>query len=266
MTLTGVGKFNRYAGIGKGRELYADISVPQGDFVVESPHFKQIPAVDHVLAIIGFSLLDGASEPNSALVVTRPKPFADKAADSAQAMIRRISEAGLHIQQANVLPFNLPPIIGLSTSGGFEYQLQALEGQNPAAMSSVASALISAANPIQGLRASFRLSLRPIRPSISTSTAARLRRSASMSAISLPRFGPRLAASMSTTSIFTAYLAGQRAGRGVRPCRYLGHLADLFAQQHRPDGTDKVACRHQDRNRTSGDHPLQQLSFCDRER
>ena len=31
-----------------------------------------------------------------------------------------------------MLPFNLPPIIGLSTSGGFEYQLEALEGQNPA--------------------------------------------------------------------------------------------------------------------------------------
>ncbi len=30
-----------------------------------------------------------------------------------------------------VLPFNLPPIIGLSTSGGFEYQLDALEGQDP---------------------------------------------------------------------------------------------------------------------------------------
>ena len=45
-----------------------------------------------------------------------------------------------------MLPFNLPPIIGLSTSGGFEYQLEALEGQDPAAMGSVASGLIGAAN------------------------------------------------------------------------------------------------------------------------
>jgi multidrug efflux pump subunit AcrB len=45
-----------------------------------------------------------------------------------------------------VLPFNLPPIIGLSTSGGFEYQLEALEGQDPAAMASVTGALIAAAN------------------------------------------------------------------------------------------------------------------------
>ena len=32
------------------------------------------------------------------------------------------------IRTANVVAFNLPPIIGLSTSGGFEYQLEALRG------------------------------------------------------------------------------------------------------------------------------------------
>ena len=45
-----------------------------------------------------------------------------------------------------MLPFNLPPIIGLSTIGGFEYQLEALEGQDPAAIGSVTSGLIGAAN------------------------------------------------------------------------------------------------------------------------
>ncbi len=37
--------------------------------------------------------------------------------------------AAQQIRSANVFPFNLPPIIGLSTSGGFEYQLQNLEGR-----------------------------------------------------------------------------------------------------------------------------------------
>jgi multidrug efflux pump subunit AcrB len=63
-----------------------------------------------------------------------------------QALIRRTFAAGSQIRQANVLPFNLPPIIGLSTSGGFEYQLEALEGQDPAAIGSVVSGLIGAAN------------------------------------------------------------------------------------------------------------------------
>jgi hydrophobe/amphiphile efflux-1 (HAE1) family protein len=109
---------------------------------------KQMPAVDHVLSIIGFSLLDGASEPNSAFMVARMKPFADRqaAADSVQATIQRTFGAGTQIRQANVLPFNLPPIIGLSTSGGFEYQLEALEGQDPASLASVMGGLIGAAN------------------------------------------------------------------------------------------------------------------------
>ena len=109
---------------------------------------KQMPAIQHTLSIIGFSQLDGASEPNSAFMVARLKPFADRKAaeDSVQALIRRTYAGGAQIRQANVLPFNLPPIIGLSTSGGFEYQLEALEGQDPAAIGSVTSALIAAAN------------------------------------------------------------------------------------------------------------------------
>lgn len=109
---------------------------------------KQIPAIDHVLSIIGFSLLDGGNEPNSAFMVARMKPFADRqaAADSVQSTIRRTFGAGAQIRQASILPFNLPPIIGLSTSGGFEYQLEALEGQDPAAIGSVVSGLISVAN------------------------------------------------------------------------------------------------------------------------
>ncbi|MGO4713432.1 efflux RND transporter permease subunit [Bradyrhizobium sp. 2TAF24] len=109
---------------------------------------KPLPGVAHVLSIVGFSLLDGASEPNATFIVVRLKPFADRTAvtESAQALIGRTFGAGSQVRQASVLPFNLPPIIGLSTSGGFEYQLEALEGQDPAAMSSVMGGLIGAAN------------------------------------------------------------------------------------------------------------------------
>ena len=109
---------------------------------------KGMPAIEHTLSIIGFSLLDGGSLPNSAFLVARLKPFADRtaAADSAQALIRKVFAAGSQVREANVVAFNLPPIIGLSTSGGFEYVLEALEGQDPAAMSSVMGGLIGAAN------------------------------------------------------------------------------------------------------------------------
>jgi hydrophobe/amphiphile efflux-1 (HAE1) family protein len=136
--------------------FFISVQLPDGASVARTSEvtkqvealLKQMPAVEHTLSIIGFSLLDGASEPNNAFVVVRLKPFAQRTAagDSAQALIGRTFALGSQIRQANVLPFNLPPIIGLSTSGGFEYQLEALEGQDPASMGSVASGLIAAAN------------------------------------------------------------------------------------------------------------------------
>ena len=50
------------------------------------------------------------------------------------------------VRSASVFPFNLPPIIGLSTSGGFEYQLENLEGRDPVEMASVTQGLVAAAN------------------------------------------------------------------------------------------------------------------------
>jgi hydrophobe/amphiphile efflux-1 (HAE1) family protein len=109
---------------------------------------EKLPGLEHTLSIIGFSLLDGANEPNSAFMVVRLKPFEDRrdAAQSAQALIVRTFRDAAPIRQASVTPFNLPPIIGLSTSGGFEYELEALEGQEPATMGSVTQGLIGAAN------------------------------------------------------------------------------------------------------------------------
>jgi hydrophobe/amphiphile efflux-1 (HAE1) family protein len=109
---------------------------------------KGLPAVEHTLSIIGYSLLDGGNLPNNAFLVVRLKPFADRpaAADSAQALIRKVFAEGSRIREAKIVAFNFPAIIGLSTGGGFEYVLEALEGQEPAAINSVMGGVIAAAN------------------------------------------------------------------------------------------------------------------------
>ncbi len=108
----------------------------------------KMPQVENVLSIVGFSLLDGGAQSNAAFVVVRLKPFAERtaAADRAQAVIGRVFGQAQQIRSAMVFPFNLPPIIGLSTSGGFEYQLDNLEGRDPAEMGSVMGGLLAAAN------------------------------------------------------------------------------------------------------------------------
>jgi HAE1 family hydrophobic/amphiphilic exporter-1 len=50
------------------------------------------------------------------------------------------------IPSANIFPFNLPPVVGLSTAGGFEYMLESIEGADAASMASVTYGLLAAAN------------------------------------------------------------------------------------------------------------------------
>ncbi len=116
-----------------------------------------MPQVQGLLSIVGFSLLDGGNQSNSAFVVVRLKPFQDRlaAADGARAVIGRVFGGVSQIRSANIFPFSLPPIIGLSTSGGFEYQLENLEGREPAEMASVVGGLLAAANQDQRLSRVF---------------------------------------------------------------------------------------------------------------
>ena len=109
---------------------------------------KQMPQIQNVFAVIGYSILDSVNEPNAAFIVPTLKPFGDRAgaANSAQSLIARVFAEGQQIRTATIIPFNLPPIIGLSTTGGFEYELEGLEGQDPAAMNSVMQGLLAAAN------------------------------------------------------------------------------------------------------------------------
>jgi hydrophobic/amphiphilic exporter-1 (mainly G- bacteria), HAE1 family len=109
---------------------------------------RPMPQIEAVLSIVGFSLLDGGNQPNAAFLVSRLKPFHDRQGpeDGVRAVLGKIFGAAQQIRSAIVFPFNLPPIIGLSTSGGFEYQLENLEGRPPEDMASVMQGMVAAAN------------------------------------------------------------------------------------------------------------------------
>ena len=128
---------------------------------------KDLPQIQNVLAIVGFSLLDGGNQSNAAFMVMRMKPFADRtaAADKVKAVIGRMAGQLQAIRTATIFPANLPPIIGLSTGGGFEYQLQNLEGRDPVDMGPVLNGLLAAANQDPALTRVFS-TFTPTTPSI----------------------------------------------------------------------------------------------------
>ena len=109
---------------------------------------QAIPGVADISTVVGYSTLDGLSKSNSAYFIVLLKPFDERAepGQDVDSIIRRVRAEGAAIREANIIPFNVPPIIGLGTSGGFEYQLLDLQGGDPADLAAVARGLIFAAN------------------------------------------------------------------------------------------------------------------------
>ena len=135
--------------------FFVSLQLPDGASVARTgrvmgrleTEIAKMPGVADTFAIIGFSILDSSQEPNAGFMFVRLKPFADRhgAATGVDALVRRVFGLGAGIRSANVLAQNLPPIIGLATTGGFEYQLDALEGQDPASLNSTMGGLMAAA-------------------------------------------------------------------------------------------------------------------------
>jgi hydrophobic/amphiphilic exporter-1 (mainly G- bacteria), HAE1 family len=101
-----------------------------------------------VLSVTGFSFLDGLSKSNSGFAVVTMKPFAEREdpARSVVAAIGTVMTKGAAMRDAQVFAFNLPPIMGLGTGSGFEYQLLDLQGRPPAELAATAGGLMVAAN------------------------------------------------------------------------------------------------------------------------
>ncbi len=118
---------------------------------------KDIPGVADISSVVGYSTLDALSKSNSAYFIVLLKPFAERTGEGedVNSIIAKVRAEGAAIREANIVPFNVPPIIGLGTGGGFEYQLLDQRGGDPADLAAVARGLIFAANQDPKLKAVF---------------------------------------------------------------------------------------------------------------
>jgi len=136
--------------------FFVNVQLPDGASVARtSETVRQVeqlvsglPQVANVTSVIGYSLLDSFSASNNAFMIVQLKPFAEReaAADKVQVLIGQVFGGVQQIRSAMILPFNLPPVMGLSTSGGFEAMVESLEGADPATMGGIANAIVGAAN------------------------------------------------------------------------------------------------------------------------
>jgi len=109
---------------------------------------RPIPGVQGLISVVGLNFIDYVPSSNQAFFVIRLKPY-DERTDPAQsvgAIIARLRPQMSAIQGAVAFPFNLPPILGLGSTGGFQYALEALQGQSASDVAAALRGLVVAAN------------------------------------------------------------------------------------------------------------------------
>jgi hydrophobic/amphiphilic exporter-1 (mainly G- bacteria), HAE1 family len=136
--------------------IFAALRLPEGvslnrtETVVKEVEdiVRPIPGVEGVLSVVGLNFIDYVASSNQAFFVIRLKPYEARTekSQSAGAIIARLRPQMAAIKGAIAFPFNLPPILGLGSTGGFQYALEALQGQPPTDVAATLRGLIVAAN------------------------------------------------------------------------------------------------------------------------
>jgi len=136
--------------------FFATLALPEGasinrtQAVVEQAEniIRPIPGVEGVLSVVGFNFIDGLASSNQAFFVIRLKPYEQRTdpSQSVGAIIDKLRPQLAALEGAIATPFNLPPIIGLGNTGGFQFVLEALQGQPPSDIATTVRGLVVAAN------------------------------------------------------------------------------------------------------------------------
>lgn len=106
------------------------------------------PAVDSVLSVPGFSMLNGSSTSNSGMMIVNLKPWSERTApgEHQSAILARTQAKLFTYPNANAMAFEVPPIPGLGQTGGVEFVLQDTLGRSPQALASTMRGLVLRAN------------------------------------------------------------------------------------------------------------------------
>ena len=120
---------------------------------------ETLPGVRNYVSVPGYSFINGLALSNSGFLFVNMKPFHERtqANESVFAALGEVRRFGATLPAANVLGVNLPPIIGLGTGSGFEFQPEDFTGGKVEDFASVARGLLIAANQDDRLRAVFTL-------------------------------------------------------------------------------------------------------------
>ncbi len=118
------------------------------------------PGIETVVALVGFDLLTGANQTNSATLFARLKPWDERGhKNRLDAILPRVNGGFFQIKEALAFAFNFPEVPGLGTTSGLELNLQARTGGDIRQFAQLAQQFVQDANQlpeIQGVNTFIR--------------------------------------------------------------------------------------------------------------
>ncbi|MCP4179062.1 MAG: multidrug efflux RND transporter permease subunit [bacterium] len=104
--------------------------------------------VKNVMSVTGFSMLTGTTSSNVGMAIAVLKDWSERTTPDLQidTILKKLNRKFYSMPSAEIMAFSLPPIPGLGTSGGFEFELQEKGAGNPQKMASVLNDIIYKAN------------------------------------------------------------------------------------------------------------------------
>lgn len=110
-----------------------------------SSEIENIPGVQHSSAIAGYDILASAVNTARGIIFVNMVPWGDREL-TAEGLVGQIMQLGASIDGGSAMAFNVPPIMGLSTTGGFTGYLQSFEGASPRELYEASLQIMGAAN------------------------------------------------------------------------------------------------------------------------
>ncbi|WP_153769114.1 multidrug efflux RND transporter permease subunit [Labrenzia sp. CE80] len=136
--------------------LMVDVQLPDGASLERTESVtkrvvelaSKTPGVENTVVVNGYSILNGATSSNSALVIATMTGWDQRQEPglSINAILRKFWAEFSTIPGANIIAFNPPPIPGLGTTGGVQAMIQQTGGGSPQDLASSMGSLVYSSN------------------------------------------------------------------------------------------------------------------------
>jgi multidrug efflux pump len=143
--------------------------------------FAKNPAVKDRTTVNGFSLIDGQYKANVATFFVTFKDFEERYSTSerarkenAGAVLREVSAGASSIQTGRFIPIAPPAIMGIGTTGGFEFWIQDKSSGDPTRLNEITQQFLAKARTrpeLTGLNTTFRATSQQLRAEVDRSKA-----------------------------------------------------------------------------------------------